>query len=93
MNENPPKPMATAATTGVSAAGATASPPPAPPAAASGVEDGAAADGTGANNQPKRTPRRPGKVQPERPKRVFYCLTDKNPLRVVCTKVVEWKYV
>uniref|UniRef100_A0A182IP03 Voltage-dependent L-type calcium channel subunit alpha n=1 Tax=Anopheles atroparvus TaxID=41427 RepID=A0A182IP03_ANOAO len=91
MNENTPKLMATAATTGVSAAGATTPQPAAATSGVSGVDDTAAADGTGANNQPKRTPRRPGKVQPERPKRVFYCLTDKNPLRVVCTKVVEWK--
>uniref|UniRef100_A0A182YN23 Voltage-dependent L-type calcium channel subunit alpha n=1 Tax=Anopheles stephensi TaxID=30069 RepID=A0A182YN23_ANOST len=56
-----------------------------------GVDDPSSGDGTGANNQPKRPLRRPGKVIPDRPQRVFYCLTLKNPLRKMCIKVVEWK--
>uniref|UniRef100_A0A0E4C799 Uncharacterized protein n=1 Tax=Anopheles gambiae TaxID=7165 RepID=A0A0E4C799_ANOGA len=57
-----------------------------------GAEDPSLAD-AGASNQPKRPLRRPGKVIPDRPQRVFYCLTLKNPLRKLCIKVVEWKYV
>ncbi|XP_040163845.1 muscle calcium channel subunit alpha-1-like isoform X4 [Anopheles arabiensis] len=55
-----------------------------------GAEDPSLAD-AGASNQPKRPLRRPGKVIPDRPQRVFYCLTLKNPLRKLCIKVVEWK--
>uniref|UniRef100_A0A182MUH7 Ion transport domain-containing protein n=1 Tax=Anopheles culicifacies TaxID=139723 RepID=A0A182MUH7_9DIPT len=54
-----------------------------------GADDPSLGDGT--NNQPKRPLRRPGKVIPDRPQRVFYCLTLKNPLRKLCIKVVEWK--
>ncbi|XP_061511530.1 muscle calcium channel subunit alpha-1 isoform X7 [Anopheles gambiae] len=55
-----------------------------------GAEDPSLTD-AGASNQPKRPLRRPGKVIPDRPQRVFYCLTLKNPLRKLCIKVVEWK--
>ncbi|XP_052868035.1 muscle calcium channel subunit alpha-1-like isoform X2 [Anopheles cruzii] len=55
------------------------------------VDDQLPNDGAGANNQLKRPQRRPGKVLPDRPPRVFYCLTLKNPLRKLCIKVVEWK--
>uniref|UniRef100_A0A182N8Y1 Uncharacterized protein n=1 Tax=Anopheles dirus TaxID=7168 RepID=A0A182N8Y1_9DIPT len=77
---------------GPAATGAVPQTPPTAPAGG-GADDPSAADGTGANNQPKRPLRRPGKVIPDRPPRVFYCLTLKNPLRKLCIKVVEWKYV
>ncbi|XP_058829321.1 muscle calcium channel subunit alpha-1 isoform X2 [Topomyia yanbarensis] len=41
---------------------------------------------------PKKPTRRAGvKPQPDRPARVLFCLTLKNPLRKLCIDIVEWK--
>ncbi|XP_037069843.1 muscle calcium channel subunit alpha-1-like isoform X3 [Pollicipes pollicipes] len=39
----------------------------------------------------RRAPRRPVKVQPDRPPRALFCLGLKNPLRQACIRIVEWK--
>ncbi|XP_043247671.1 muscle calcium channel subunit alpha-1-like isoform X2 [Amphibalanus amphitrite] len=39
----------------------------------------------------RRAPRRPIKVQPDRPPRALFCLGLKNPLRQACIRIVEWK--
>nr|XP_036218959.1 muscle calcium channel subunit alpha-1 isoform X1 [Bactrocera oleae]XP_036218960.1 muscle calcium channel subunit alpha-1 isoform X1 [Bactrocera oleae]XP_036218961.1 muscle calcium channel subunit alpha-1 isoform X1 [Bactrocera oleae]XP_036218962.1 muscle calcium channel subunit alpha-1 isoform X1 [Bactrocera oleae]XP_036218963.1 muscle calcium channel subunit alpha-1 isoform X1 [Bactrocera oleae] len=39
----------------------------------------------------KRSQRRGGKPQPDRPQRVLFCLGVKNPLRALCISIVEWK--
>ncbi|XP_035773797.1 muscle calcium channel subunit alpha-1-like isoform X1 [Anopheles albimanus] len=75
-------------TTGAAGAVGTA---PTTASAGPALDDPLTLDGGGANSQPKRPARRPGKVVPDRPPRVFYCLTLKNPLRKLCIKVVEWK--
>lgn len=41
---------------------------------------------------PKRTQRRGGKQQLDRPERALFCLTLKNPLRIFCIKIVDSKY-
>nr|Q25452.1 RecName: Full=Muscle calcium channel subunit alpha-1; AltName: Full=MDL-alpha-1 [Musca domestica]CAA83514.1 voltage dependent calcium channel alpha1 subunit [Musca domestica] len=40
---------------------------------------------------PKRTQRRGGKQQLDRPERALFCLTLKNPLRIFCIKIVDSK--
>lgn len=40
----------------------------------------------------KRPQRRGGKIQPDRPQRVLFCLGVKNPVRALCISIVEWKY-
>lgn len=35
--------------------------------------------------------RRGGKPQPDRPQRVLFCLSLKNPIRKLCIDIVEWK--
>ncbi|XP_053968992.1 voltage-dependent calcium channel type D subunit alpha-1-like [Anastrepha ludens] len=39
----------------------------------------------------KRQQRRGGKPQPDRPQRVLFCLSVKNPVRSLCISIVEWK--
>ncbi|XP_012162817.1 voltage-dependent calcium channel type D subunit alpha-1 isoform X6 [Ceratitis capitata] len=39
----------------------------------------------------KRPQRRGGKPQPDRPQRVLFCLSVKNPIRALCINIVEWK--
>lgn len=40
----------------------------------------------------KRSQRRGGKPQPDRPQRVLFCLGVKNPLRALCISIVERKH-
>ncbi|XP_026333679.1 muscle calcium channel subunit alpha-1-like, partial [Hyposmocoma kahamanoa] len=40
---------------------------------------------------PRKQARPRGKPMPERPKRSLFCLGLKNPLRVLCYDIVEWK--
>ncbi|XP_043950491.1 voltage-dependent calcium channel type D subunit alpha-1 isoform X1 [Drosophila biarmipes] len=56
------------------------------PSGAGGQKGGAAAGAAGQKRQQRR-----GKPQPDRPQRVLFCLSLKNPLRALCIRIVEWK--
>lgn len=67
------------------------------PAAASlagvigGAAEGESAEAKAAAAEKKRQARKPLKAVVERPKRALFCLDLKNPFRMWCIRLVEWK--
>ena len=60
--------------------------------AANNKSGGTQAEKAAAAAAAKKPARRGGKSQPDRPARVLFCLSLKNPIRRLCISVVEWKY-